>query len=1076
MSSGFTLPDYKLQAYLLANAEELIEKTGRDNGVTRRRSPATGQTTADTVLNSGQLNTYTKKLAQNDSQMVPANALNADVTVDFVSKLPHKIRDVLTLKPQIYKVFINDSGRGPREVEIPISSYDQLKINQGKGNAASRGYLRRFDASNADTIKNNPGDPGVQIEDIEIVRLGGNPAEIDTNITVKIRLFATKLEHYFTKPNPEELSKEAAARLAAITDNDSIPQEIRARATKGFAWIDLIKMNLEDGGVNPYDVITQRLGIDTRQNFASNVFGSSLAYNNNQQKIKLVIGYNDPSAALNRLIEDGELVGDKYTPAKIAQYAEQIKAQNEVYYLNLVQNSIDFNSADGSVSIQIDYVASTGTNTIDRKNDLLFDPYLYELDLQANDAICAIQKVVDTEEEFAWDFQDPFGAEPDQRTPLITPEEKKASLTKLDSFKKRLPVLQANKLINGLYAASLHSIRQFVDIVNSAPRRKAVTRSHILFTPKSEVVGKISGKLSSEAKVFNLGRFYYESGRFGGTNPAHGGPISQTEGRNVRDATKRIQDAAQDEGVVDNVEELLDTDFPSVILPDELNVEFVFFGDLVETAFEVLAANRRLSEGAGFIDQFREQSSYVKEVRRIKTGTGRGTATNADFNDISLSFNTDEYNYENLEFYVEPLYYNGGDDDPRIGKLYEEYGEILLSNITYKNPASFNDEITISLADVPIAMIEFKKWFIQNIGSKRKRHLFMKNYLESLTSWVSKLVGNAQSADQSITTDIEPPEMLINRYNVKLGGAVFGPMPANPTSADYAYDFLPVVTSARPRYQKFENRVSIPELSNYIDYYAHSDQDLSSNTLTIIGQTPSLKLNRSRSGNRQLDRQTKIPHILFAEPDNGLLFNITFQREDMPGLREARLFEGKDMYGLDILREKYNATLEFYGNNFFKPGSMLYIDPGRLNIGNLGYTVDNRSPARLLGIGGYHLVIRVTHQAQVADNRWLTIVETQWQTFGYDSGLSARDQEEDCTTSIIARAASLKNLADPSDRVAVINDAIERALRTGFTGDLEQLAQAPNSGVTLSESGVIRTSGEGGIRGPFVLPVGGEED
>ena len=227
MSSGFTLPDNKLQAYLLANAEELIRRTGRDNnaiaGSTFDEPFSRPRVTAAVALNSGQLNTYTKKLAQNDSQMVPANALNADVTVDFVSKLPHKIRDVLTLKTQIYKVFINDSGRGPREVEIPISSYDQLKINQGEGNAASRGYLRRFDASNADTIKNNPGDPGVQIEDIEIVRLGGNPAEIDTNITVKIRLFATKLEHYFAKPNPEELSKEAAARLAAITDNDSIP-------------------------------------------------------------------------------------------------------------------------------------------------------------------------------------------------------------------------------------------------------------------------------------------------------------------------------------------------------------------------------------------------------------------------------------------------------------------------------------------------------------------------------------------------------------------------------------------------------------------------------------------------------------------------------------------------------------------------------------------------------------------------------------------------------------------------------------------------------------------------------------
>ena len=322
----------------------------------------------------------------------------------------------------------------------------------------------------------------------------------------------------------------------------------------------------------------------------------------------------------------------------------------------------------------------------------------------------------------------------------------------------------------------------------------------------------------------------------------------------------------------------------------------------------------------------------------------------------------------------------------------------------------------------------------------------MKNYLESLTNWISKLVGNAQSADQSVTTDIEPPEMLINRYNVK-NILSYG---TGLQRTRGSYNFLPVIDAVRSRYQKYENQVSIPRLSTYIDMYAqrfNTEADLSSNVLTIIGQTPSLKLNRSRSGNRQLDREAKIPHILFAEPDNGLLFNITFQREDMPGLREARLFEGKDMYGLDILREKYNATLEFYGNNFFKPGSMLYIDPGRLNIGNLGYTVDNRSPARLLGIGGYHLVIRVTHQAQVADNRWLTIVETQWQTFGYDNGLTSRDQEEDCTTSIIARAANLKNLRNPADRQSLIRELVDREWDAGYTTSSPYLEGLPSDDV-----------------------------
>ena len=76
-------------------------------------------------------------------------------------------------------------------------------------------------------------------------------------------------------------------------------------------------------------------------------------------------------------------------------------------------------------------------------------------------------------------------------------------------------------------------------------------------------------------------------------------------------------------------------------------------------------------------------------------------------------------------------------------------------------------------------MIEFKKWFVKNISSTRKRHMFIKNYLESLTRWVSKQIGDAVGVDQSTTTDLEPPELLLNRYFVNLE----------------KYDFLPVITN-----------------------------------------------------------------------------------------------------------------------------------------------------------------------------------------------------------------------------------------------------------------------------------------
>jgi hypothetical protein len=435
-----------------------------------------------------------------------------------------------------------------------------------------------------------------------------------------------------------------------------------------------------------------------------------------------------------------------------------------------------------------------------------------------------------------------------------------------------------------------------------------------------------------------------------------------------------------------------------------------FFGDIIETAFEVLAANNRLSEPTSFFESFESPSSYVQSVRR--SGDSIDKIESAD------------YNSNNLELFVTPLYYENyakgtaqfKDGDPRMSALYKEYGEILFSNISYKNPADVNNTITISLADVPISMIEFKKWFVKNISSKRKRHFFIKNYIESLIKWVSKLIGDAVAEDQSKTTDLEPPELLINRYFLNVD----------------KYNFLPAVSA-----NTLDNRINITSLKQYIDEQATSDS-LNAKVLTILGQTPNVSFGTgTRAGNKEEDKELGIPHILFGGAKLGLLNDVSFQREDMPGLREARLFEGENMYSLDILREKYNATIRFYGNNFFKPGQILYLNPAAFGAQEvLGTAAELQSPARLLGLGGYHLVIRVSHEVDLTNNTWYTYVDTQWQSFG-DDDRQARNADDSCTTSMIYRATFALDLSVDQNR----NDIIDEILATGDEKLIEKVIE-----------------------------------
>ena len=225
--ANFTLSDYKLQAYLLANAEELIAKAGRPIGAN--------------------FSQYIKKLeGSTTKEEIAANALNPANTIDFVSDLPADVLQKLKLDVKVYKVFIVNREEGSREYEMLLDAFNAYP-EDADGNvqyvALNRTTIGNRSLLETDEIRRqNPGDPGVQIENIEIVRLGGNPAEIDTNITVKISLFATSLQHYFTT-----YKGEGAGR---ITSDDSLPQHIRDQATKGISWIDLIKINLDDGGLD----------------------------------------------------------------------------------------------------------------------------------------------------------------------------------------------------------------------------------------------------------------------------------------------------------------------------------------------------------------------------------------------------------------------------------------------------------------------------------------------------------------------------------------------------------------------------------------------------------------------------------------------------------------------------------------------------------------------------------------------------------------------------------------------------------------------------------------------------------
>lgn len=1045
--ADFTLADYKIQAYLLANAVELAEKTGRLSSPDQTNNPQ---------------NFFVRKAVNDQNSTSTLNELLANSTTEkeklaFIDALPSYVRSNLSPYVNIYKTFVD----GDKEVDIRLEPGRNLSDDPNAVMSAGTSQIPGT---------NELSNPGVNIESVEIVRLGGNPAEIDTNITFKLTLRALRLGHYFDRQKSTSLNTRQ-------NFEGEIPEKIKNQLAAGVAWIDLIKIDLfEQEAIksNPNFNAQQSLlynfarkyGADFKQTVFEDL--AENIYDEVKTKIKVEIGYEplteqQMDAVVARMPYPLNPLGAPYAgpidPDDLAiinadrkqRIAAMIEQQKQVFFLNLVQNEIGYDAKDGA-QLSIDFVAAGAMSTTTRKTDLLFDPNFFEEELRLNDARCRIFKKMPHSEGGRIVGANQFGAasvglgytdpnslnaiiidpfasvsglfetqatirglqggtqvdldqyEDEVKTGVLDSDEAKTdALNKIQNSIDKLGQIQRNLLINGLYgAAQLVANNEDDDRVKNASfdtkfaqageRPKFKSRVYMHFAKTDHVLNYVSSFLSPRSTsnaspyIQNFGDLYFfsEENLAGATD----NDITQSE------LERYVQDLGTPRSEEDLIEDLTDDDVSNIISDDEVNIEFTFLGDIIETALEVLAANNRFGEG----DLSKVQTIFGRSKNLIYAGSSIDKVAKTAF--------------------IEPFYWSQqnlqvGDTTDRIKELQKILGDIIMGDVTYQSPADPNQQITINLADLPISMLEYKKWFANNIGGTRRSNFFIKDYINSLIRWVSRLVGDAVNYSRTPTTNREPPELISNKVFLNL------------RTTD---NISPFGTVALESGAKNSNDKSISALSmdKIIGVANIQDQSvLSPKVLTLITQTPSPSLPLPVGTNRRdRDRNNNIPHVILNDSGNGALRRITFSREDMPGLREARLFQGEDFAGTSLLREKYNSQVEFEGNNFFKPGTVLYIEPGAVD---LGYTDDANSFARQLGLGGYYYVIRVTHSLYFAGKLdWQTGIDTKWQSFGdefvFEGELPGIPDE--CETSYLARYASAIDLDDPT-QVSTLQQAAE---------------------------------------------------
>ena len=1009
--ADFTLADYKIQAYLLANAKKLGEITNRT------RDPRGLPTNPQNFM-------VRKAVGSNNNSGVNlseviANTLTEKDKITFVDSLPGAVRSRLVPYINFYKTI----AEGEKEVDI--------RLEPGR---VDPNFVRSAGVSQIDGT-NQFSNPGVNIDSIEIVRLGGNPAEIDTNITFKLTLRALRLGHFFDR------QKATSENIRKNFEGD-LPEPIKKQLGAGVAWIDLIKINLLEQETirnNPnYNAIQQQLhrfgarfNIDFKETLFNEESNGNI-YDETKTKVKVELGY--------KKLKDEDLASLGFDSVFFETINNSIEAQKQVFFLNLVQNEISYDAADGA-QLSIDFVAAGAMSTTTRKNDILFDPAFLESEKRLNDQKYKILDKLPHKEAGTYTVElrdrtitkqrpannmramiiDPFadivGSEEIQarmlnlqnkgldydisdfddevKTGVLdSTDTKNAAIGQIETNLNLLNQIKRNLLLQGLYGSPLmHANAESDDLPhnfdtlaeqgltgNAAQILKS--RVYMHHARKDHILNYVSSFLSpisdsnTNPYVQNFGDLYFFSEEQLGAKDREGDYNEYTQGEledNVKDLSAKTDEEYLTDLTNDSASNLIDG--------DEVQIEFTFLGDIIETALEIIAANNRLAE------------PDISNLQKWFNRSGDFTHAGSNINEVAKTC------------FIRPFYWFTTPPTDVFKKLTDLLGgDIIMGDITYQNPADPTREVTVNLADLPISMIEYKKWFATHIGGTKRTTFFLKDYINMLMRWVSRLVGDAVNSMKSTTTNKEPPQITVNKVfvNKKLpsGGSIFGEVtrtPGAPNSGDES-----------------QSAVDVDKIIEVIN--SQDQTQLSPRVLTVITQATSPQLPLPTGKNRRnRDRDNNIPHIVINDAGNGVLRRINFSREDMPGLREARLFEGEDFAGTSLLREKYNASIEFEGNNFFKPGTVLYVEPGAVD---LGYTDDTNSFSRQLGLGGYYRVVRTTHSLYFAGKLdWQTSISTKWETFG-DEFVYKPDPDPrpgPGESSYLARYSKAKSLEDTTD-------------------------------------------------------------
>jgi hypothetical protein len=324
----------------------------------------------------------------------------------------------------------------------------------------------------------------------------------------------------------------------------------------------------------------------------------------------------------------------------------------------------------------------------------------------------------------------------------------------------------------------------------------------------------------------------------------------------------------------------------------------------------------------------------------------------------------------------------------------EQKPKIVLGSMYMTSPSNLPasgvdpDETILNLSDIPISLNLFTEFYLENVVKVERDVYYIKNLLYDLfkdngliTAALSprafgiEFAGFRERLTVLGVTSVNQP----NDIDVLLE------QPVVPYSIDkpFGYKTINIFKFDKDTSFDLEEKLNNKE-SNYVFLY-------------VTSQFPkSLQKEFETETGRELQNTEKGIYNFRIGSEVGLLKSIKFQRMTQPFLREAKAFnEGEIAAGRLI--SKFNASIDLFGNNIFRPGEFVYINPAFIVTRNVltnnflsnpdlaagfkGNNYQNKTSflTSELGVGGYYLINKVS--TSISEGSFVTNLDCIFQAY-----------------------------------------------------------------------------------------------